>query len=133
MFRALRQTISPRKFAVLLALAAASGCSLEATDLSQPVNVVKWSGQPSQAVPTNTPLTAPLQVIVVNTFGQTLPDVTVNWTIVSGDGMLSAATSTTNDGGIASINYTTGPTAGTTAIQARVSGLSPVTFTVPVA
>jgi hypothetical protein len=134
-----RHTFSARKVAVLLALVAATGCSL-ATDVNSPGLIVPVSSI-SQSAPTNTALAAPLQVLIATQFGERLRNQTVTWTIATGGGTLSATgggsstttlTSVTDDSGIAEMNYTTGATAGTATIQARVGEVPPLTFTVNV-
>jgi len=130
MFRALRNTLSLRKFALIVTLAGVSGCTLN-TDVSGPSGILKFSGDP-QPTAANTALAAPLQVIVFSQFGERLQNVTVTWTIVSGGGTLSAASTLTDDGGVASVDYTTGPTAGQAKVQARVSGLPALTFNITV-
>jgi hypothetical protein len=130
MFRALRHALPPRRVGFVVALIAVTGCTLN-TDVSGPSTVIRFSGD-HQVAPTNTALPSPLSVIVVNQFGQQVKDVTVNWTIVSGGGTLGAAATLTDDSGIASVTYTTGATAGLVTIQARISGIPPLSFTVTV-
>ena len=138
MIQARRHIFSAQMVAVLLAFVAASGCSL-ATDVSAPGLIAPISSI-TQTAPTNTALAAPLQVLVASQFGERLRNQTVTWTIVTGGGTLSATggatgtttTSITDDGGIAEANYTTGTTAGTTTIQARVGVVPPITFTVTI-
>lgn len=128
MFRVLRHWRSPRRVALLITLVAASACSLS-TDVSGPAAIVRFSGD-QQSAPTNTPLAAPLAVIVVTQFGERLRNVTVTWSIVSGGGTLSATSTPTDDSGIAEVNYTTGATAGLVVIHARVQGLPPLAFNI---
>jgi uncharacterized GH25 family protein len=119
------------RYGLTIALVALSvvGCSLN-VDVNDPVAIIKTTDQ--QTAPTNTQLPDPLSVLVTNQFGQPVPNVTVNWTIVSGGGTLSASSDLTDEGGVSSVTYTTGPTAGTVTIQAQTSGIPPVTFTVTV-
>lgn len=105
-------------------------CTLT-VDVSGPSAMLKDSGD-AQTAPINTALPTPLAVLVVNQFGQVIPNVTVNWTVTSGGGSVSQTPTTTNEGGVATTNYTTGATPGTATINAQVHGLSPVTFTVTV-
>lgn len=130
MFRALRHTLSPKKVAILFALVAASGCSL-ATDVTMPVAVIYFAGD-QQTAPTNTTLPTSLAVIVTNQFGEPLSAVTVTWTVVSGGGTLSATTTQTDASGLATVDYTTGATAGPVVIQARVGGIPPLSFHITV-
>jgi hypothetical protein len=139
MFRAIRNTRSLRKVALIVMLAGVSGCTLN-TDVSGPAGMAKYSGDPQSAA-TNTTLPTPLAVIVFSQFGEPVENVTVTWTITSGGGTLSPTaggggaltmTTQTNDLGITSVNYTTGSTAGSAAIQARVSGLPALTFNITI-
>ena len=130
MFRAFRLALSPGYVVLLATLVAASGCSLN-TDVSDPTAIIK-SGGDQQSAPTNTPLPLPLAVLVVTQFGEPIQNVTVNWTITSGGGTLGATSTLTNENGIASVTYTTGATAGSVVIQARVQGVPPLTFNITV-
>jgi hypothetical protein len=130
MFRAFRHALSPRNVALLATLVAASGCTLN-TDVSGPSAIIRFGGD-QQTAPTNTALLQPLAVLVVTQFGEPLQNATVTWTITSGGGALSATSTLTDASGIASVTYTTGATAGSAAIEARVSGVPPLTFTVTV-
>ncbi len=130
MFPALRNALSLRKVAFIVALAGVSGCSLN-VDVSGPSGIVKYSGDP-QPTAANTALAAPLAVMVVSQFGERVPNVTVTWTIISGGGTLSAMSTLTDAAGVASVGYMTGPTAGTEKVLARVSGLPPLTFNITV-
>lgn len=67
-----------------------------------------------------------LSVKVVDKFGNGIPGATVAWTTTGGT--TSGATSTTDSGGVAAIDYTIGAAAGAYALTATVSGLTPVTF-----
>ena len=126
MLRQLNHPVVVRAVALIVAFAALSGCTLN-TDNSGPGALIRYSGD-GQTAAVNTPLASPLQLLVVNQFGQTLKNITVNWSIAAGGGTLSASATQTNDGGIAEVNYTTGPTTGTAIINAQVSGLFPLSF-----
>jgi hypothetical protein len=116
--------------ALIVLLAGASGCTLN-TDLSGPGGMLKYSGD-EQSVPTSTTVPTPLAVIVFDKFGETLRNVTVSWTILTGGGTLSAPSTLTDEGGIASVSYTTGTTTGPATVRARVSGLPSLTFSITV-
>lgn len=130
MFRAFRPALSPRHVALLATLVAASGCTLN-TDVSGPSAMILVSGD-QQSAPTNSALPQPLAVLVVTQFGEPLENATVSWTIRSGGGALSATSTLTDASGIASVTYTTGATAGSAVIEARVQGVPPLTFTISV-
>lgn len=130
MFRAFRLALSPGYVVLLATLVAASGCTLN-TDVSGPAAIVKVSGEP-QSEPTNTTFPTPLAVLVVTQFGEPIQNATVTWTITSGGGTLSAQSTPTDENGIASVTYTSGGTAGSVVIEARVSGVPPLTFNLTV-
>ena len=73
-----------------------------------------------------------LSVRVTDASGHAVPGVSVNWSVLTGGGAISPASSTTNGSGVASAELTIGPLEGEQQAQALVSGLtgSPVTFTV---
>jgi hypothetical protein len=79
----------------------------------------------------NTALAAPLIVKVGDASNVGVAGVTVDWTVTSGGGAVSAATSGTNGSGQAQVNWTLGATVGAQTATAAVAGLSgsPVTFT----
>ena len=130
MLGAMKHPFRLQMLALLMAGAAASGCTLN-TDVSQPSAVVKYGGD-QQSAPVNTMLPTPLAVIVTSQFGERLNNIAVNWTIASGGGSLSSSTTQTNDSGIASVDYTTGPVAGPVVIKAQVHGMPPLTFNVTI-
>ena len=88
------------------------------------VVVVAGSSQPSPEVGTKLPL--PLTIRVTDAQGQNVSGTSVLWNTVSGS--LSASTSLTNGDGVASVEWTLGPFAGTQLATATVTGLPPVTF-----
>jgi hypothetical protein len=129
MFRALKHALFPRRALFLLTLVAAAGCSLD-TDVSGPVAIVKISGD--QSGPVNTAFPTELAARVVNQFGQPIQGATVTWTVVSGGGTVSAASTTTDASGIAFVTYTSGATTGLVVIRAQVAGVPPLTFNLTV-
>src|SRR5574341_1526177 len=76
-------------------------------------------------------LAQPLAACVTDAFGNPVAGVTVAWTVSSGGATLASPTSPTDATGRATNTVTLGPTAGTVAVAATVSGLagSPLTFT----
>ena len=73
---------------------------------------------------------APLVVKVVDASDTPEPGVDVAWSVASGGGSITPATSTTDVAGLASATFTLGPTIGVQQVRATVSGAdgSPVTF-----
>jgi Big-like domain-containing protein len=122
-FRALRT-----RFILLGAVTVAlSACSLE-TDVSDPASIAIIQGD-GQTVATNTLLPTDLGVVVVTQLGEPVPSEPVQWTIVSGGGTLNPVLSQTNEDGVATTSFTTGPTAGNVKITAKAGNLL-VTFDV---
>ena len=113
-------------FALVLT-AAFSGCSLN-QDIGGPSTMVKTGGD-AQTAPANTLLPLPLVVTVVDQFGQTIDNVPVTWSIISGGGSLSATSSVTDANGNASVTYTTGPAAGQAVIRANAPNGLFINFT----
>lgn len=109
---------------------AAAACTLN-VDVGGPTAIIKGNGD-NQTAPTNTQLTEAFTVLVANQFGQSMENVAVSWTILTGGGSLTVISERTDPGGVAKAQYTTGPTAGTATIQAKVAGVPPVVFTVTV-
>jgi len=133
MVPALQQTFSAFKVTVLFTLVAVGGCNLNTDVHMGPAGVFKVPDGDGQTAPTGTELPIQLQVIVVNQFGDLLRDIPVSWTVMSGDGTLSAASTLTDELGVASVTYTTGTLAGQETIRASVAdGTLVVTFNVTV-
>jgi hypothetical protein len=128
MFRALRRIFGPSTLPLLIVAAAVSGCTLN-TDVSIPGGLIKYSGD-QQTGPANTELPTPLGVLVVNQFGERLKNIPVNWSIASGGGSLSSAMTLSDESGLASVTYTTGPTAGQANIKAGAHGVPALTFNI---
>jgi hypothetical protein len=125
--------IYPLKYAAafravaMVLFALATGCTLD-TDVSQPAALIRYAGD-SQAAPPNTTLPTSLAVVVVNQNGERLKNITVNWSITSGGGSLSASSVLSDDSGQAAVDYTTATAPGTAVITAQVHGLQSITFT----
>jgi hypothetical protein len=123
--------IMPRKQAtwLCLLLVAAAACS----DDTEPVvpAVIEENGGDGQIAVPGSPLPDSLKVRVSDAGGNAAPGVTVTWSVVSGDGAISPASSTTNSAGVAAARFTLGPSEGEQQAQAEVTGLtgSPVLFT----
>lgn len=100
-------------------VAAALGCGSEPPPLAPPPPpppppppaapvVTKVSGD-AQKGPFGAALPIPLVVSVTSPNGTPLPNVKVNWGVFGGEGSLSSTSSTTDQTGKASINWTLGP------------------------
>ena len=80
---------------------------------------------------TGEPLVDPLVVEVHDQYGDPLEGVTVTFTVIAGDGMLSAITVTTDPSGQAETTLTLGTDPGTNTVEASVEGVAEtVTFNV---
>lgn len=102
-------------------LPAAITCS-DSTGPQVPValNLVSGSGQTGvvgQGLP------SPLVVKVVDAAGAGVPGVSVAWSVTSGGGSLSAAITTTDAVGAATVTWTLGPASGANAVSASVAGV----------
>ena len=72
---------------------------------------------------------SPLRVRVVGTDGQPLRGATVQWAVVSGEGVLAPAQSVTGDDGEAETTVAVVGSLGAVIVSATVTGVTPVVFT----
>ena len=75
------------------------------------------------------PLAQPIVVHVLDQNGDSLANAVVSWTVVSGGGSVSAATSLTDASGNASVTWTMGPTAGADSLKAAIASGASVIIT----
>jgi len=129
LFRPRRVSVARIVFAAAIAVVV-GGCTLN-VDVNDPSVLIKHAGD-TQTGPANTPLPVAFEVIVLDQFGNSLKNVTVDWTVLAGGGSVSETSNQTVEGGVSSVTYTTGPTAGTAQIQAKVTGIPPVVFSVTI-
>lgn len=108
----------------LLALACGDSSGPDA-DTPADLILVSGNAQPSPEVGTKLPIS--LTIRVADAQGRSLPGITVAWSTQSGE--LSVASSVTDGGGNATVEWTLGPAAGIQTATATVTGLKPVTFT----
>ena len=78
----------------------------------------------SQTQVVNSAFASPLIVSVRDASNQPLSGVTVQWSVTSGSGTLSGASSTTNASGLAQITLTAGTSAGNISVQAAIPAYS---------
>jgi hypothetical protein len=109
-----------RALAGIVLLGTLGGCVFTSPDIA--AYLANTSGS-LQTVAPNTAAAKPLTVTVRDQDRNPLENITVEWFIKSGNGTLSAAETTTDSNGQASVNYTAGASAGTTQIIAEVPGL----------
>jgi hypothetical protein len=123
-------------FATALACAAATpttpGGGLPSGDPSSGdtphANVIAKSSGDGQTGTLSSTLAAPLVVTVRSASGASVSGATVTWTAAAGNGTLSAASSTTDTNGHASVRWTLDRTYLVTSVNASIPGAS-VTFT----
>ena len=109
---------------ILLAAALGSASCLDPTSvLNATLTVIEGQDQTGTV---GQPLADSLAVYVVHLSGLPLENITVHWTVESGGGSISPATSVTNMDGIARASRTLGPAAGEQTTMARVDGLGSV-------
>ena len=89
--------------------------------------VVKFSGDGQSGSP-GQQLGQPLVVQVLDGGGNPIPNRAVTWVIGTGGGSVSPETSTTNEEGKASTQWTLGPSTGANTVNAVVSGVGTATF-----
>ena len=119
-----------RALAGIALLGTLGGCIFTSPDI--PAHLQNTSGSNQEVAP-NAQVAKPLTVTVRDQDGDPMENVRVVWTIKSGAGTLSAAETTTNDDGVASVMYTAGASTGSTSIiaEAPLVGAA-VTFVVVV-
>jgi len=91
-----------------------------------PPSELRKFGSDSPAAVVGSVLT--LSVKLVDQFGNGISGKTVTWSAAGGS--ISATTSTTNDGGVASVTYTLGKDPGTYTLTATAEGLPTTTYTI---
>lgn len=116
----------------ITASATASGISAtnfpEKSLAGAPATNIVFSGN-NQTGPTSSQLTNPLVVVVKDSYGNPVPNVTVTYSDNGAGGTFSSTTTVTNTKGQASAYYTTPATAGTVNISAGAGPATPATFT----
>jgi hypothetical protein len=123
----LRRSRSIFAFAVLMLF---PGClKLDTTSVGLAVIVVV-SGN-NQNVPANTTSTTPLIVRCYDNGAAPLPNQQITWAVQNSLGTVSAATTTTDEFGEASVQFTAGSTPGPGSVTATSEGLT-VTFSIAV-
>jgi hypothetical protein len=106
-----------------------SPLTLTATALAgNPRSLERVSGS-GQSGPPGTELGSPLVVRLLDDEANGVPGRPVSWVVATGGGSVSSATSTTDENGRASTQWTLGPVAGQNTLNAVVSGVGVVGFT----
>lgn len=120
----------PKQTAWFCFLLAAAGACSDETEPVVPAIIVLNGGDLQIAAPGN-PLPDSLKVRVSDAAGNAAPGVEVTWSVISGAGTISPASTSTNSAGVAAARFTLGPNEGDQQAQAEAAGLtgSPVVFT----
>ena len=115
----------------LLAVAASlAACSDSAKTAPATIAGILAEGGAQQNVIVGASVTDSLKVQVTTSNATLASGVEVDWTIIAGDGTVSATTSRTNANGEAAISYKAGTKAQLAQISAKVSGLDAVLFNI---
>jgi hypothetical protein len=111
----------------LLVLAA---CGDSPEQIRVPTQIAADGGA-GQIAPISSQLPEALSVRVTDAAGDPVTSVSVSWSVIDGGGAIDPASSNTNSNGVASAQFTLGPSEGDQHAQAAVAGLagSPVVFT----
>ncbi len=125
-----RATIAWRRSLFIMAMSALGACG--DTTAAHVASTVSAAGGNNQTVTANAAASSPLVVTVFDQNGTALSGVTVSWSIVTGTGSLSSATSTSDTSGQASVEFTAGADTGDVVVDAVVSGLDAIPFAITV-
>lgn len=130
MFRSTRLTRRLFTLAFAASLISATSC----ITISEPgtgLAVFSIVGGNNQVVVVGTMAPQPLRVRALDETTGAMPGVTINWTIVSGEGVLSTSSTVTDESGYSAINFTASNTVGPVLVRATAEDLR-LTFTVEV-
>jgi adhesin/invasin len=109
--------------------AAACGDTTFNTVALIPAAITVSSSSNGQSATVGTALANPVVVQVTDAAGNGIGNVVVTWTVLTGGGSVSSATSTTDASGNASVNWTLGPTAGENTLEASIATGASTTIT----
>jgi hypothetical protein len=125
------RTTSIRRLAARLGLLVLAACNGDSPGQIRVPTQIAADGGASQSARISSQLLDPLSVRVTDAAGDPVSGVSVGWSVLDGGGSINPAASNTNSNGVASAQFTLGPTEGDQHAQASVAGLtgSPVVFT----
>ncbi len=103
--------------------------SFTAVGIAGPPAMLEIISGDGQAGLVGTALPVPPAVVVRDAQGNPVGDVSVEFTVTSGDGSLTGTPALSNSNGIAAAGWTLGATAGINTVDAVVTGVALVTFT----
>jgi adhesin/invasin len=107
--------------AAALVAAAACGDTTFNTITAIPTTLTFSAASSGQTGTVGQPLAQPISVQVTDQAGNPIIGVVVTWTVLSGGGSVSSATSTTDVNGDASVIWTLGTVAGTNTLRASIA------------
>lgn len=108
---------------------AAGPHQVDATALPDTAAEVSVGSGDQQSGPAGSELPEPLVAEVTDRYGNPIPGVEVEWTVLQGGGTADSTASTSDGSGLARTPYTLGDTAGEERIRASAAGVDSVTFT----
>jgi hypothetical protein len=116
----LRATVSGTTLAVTITATAVAGSGVS----------LRTSGQQGFLALVGQPVTPPPSVLVLDSFNNPAPGVSVTFAVAQGGGSATGTAATTNSSGIAQVgSWTLGPVAGSNLLTARIAGGPTVSFT----
>jgi Big-like domain-containing protein len=123
MDRGIRACSTGRWIVTAAALVAAAACGDKTfnTVSAIPTTITVAAASEGQTGVVGTALAQPITVQVTDVAGNPVPGVVVTWTVLAGGGSVSAANSTTDAAGNASVTWTVGSTAGTNTLEASIA------------
>ncbi|HSJ12848.1 MAG TPA: pre-peptidase C-terminal domain-containing protein, partial [Longimicrobiales bacterium] len=123
-----QRNLLSRLVAAPLALALLWSCGDSTGPRRTPARVVVISGS-AQSAPVNETLPFPVVVEVRDADGRALPDIRVDWAVVSGGGTVASPSTRSGSDGRAEVGWRLGTSAGAQTLTATVTGVAPATFT----
>ncbi len=123
----MRAPILARRTAILAAAALAACGSATSPDRHGPAALINAVSGDGQTAVVATVLPNPLVVIVTDAQSRPVPGVSVTWTVISGNGVVSPVSPVTDSTGTARASFTVGTIAGPNEVTASVSGVTSTT------
>jgi hypothetical protein len=125
------RTTGIRRAAGQLALLVLAACNGDSPGQIRVPTQMAADGGTGQSASISSQLPEALSVRVTDAAGDPVSGVSVTWSVIDGGGSIDPAAANTNSNGLASAQFTLGPSEGDQHVQASVAGLagSPVVFT----
>jgi len=122
--RGIRRSIAGRVIGVAFS-AAVVACSKDTTSPLVP-SLVTVTGGANQSGTVNGDLTQPIVVLVTDSDGHAVSGVAVTFTPIAGDGSVSSTQATTDNGGLAQVNWKLGKVAGLDSMTVSIGSESAI-------